>query len=131
MSDFLDELARLIERYRAGNKGATPKAPEQEPPPPAAPEPDEPFIEPGEYEDRRYRSRKVYCLASDASERTGEIPARPSASRRVFRYLQKYEVGTVKQISHSLNLDKKTIGNSLAALNQVGLVEALDLPKNE
>lgn len=87
----------------------------------------EPFVDPAETEDRRLRSRKVYSLAEAAQENTQLIPDRPSSCRRVFRYLQKYEIGTVKQIAASLALDKKTIGNALSALKLAGLIDAVDL----
>jgi hypothetical protein len=128
--DLVTQILELLaEHQRAGVVQATPTTPPEAMPHIDETETDD-FVDPSETEDRRMRSRKVYFLAEGASDKTNQIPTRPSACRRVFRYLQKYEVGTVKQIAHSLQLEKKTIGNALAALKQVSLVDAGELPKN-
>lgn len=79
--------------------------------------------------DQRFRSRKVYYLAPNALQKMDKIPARPSACRKVFRYLSKFDAGTVKAISKELILEKKTVGNALAALKSVKLIQSTDLPK--
>lgn len=79
--------------------------------------------------DGRLRSRKVYALAPGALNRTHKIPDRPSSCRKVFRYLRDYEVATVKQIAHSLHLEKKTVGNALAELGKVKLLAIIPLPR--
>ena len=79
--------------------------------------------------DGRLRSRKIYHLAAGAINRGHLIPSRPSSCRKVYRYLQKYEVGTVKQMAHALMLEKKTIGNAIAELMKVKLVLAVSLPR--
>lgn len=80
-------------------------------------------------DDHRTRSRKVYFLTQGALDRMDRIPARPSACRKVFRYLTKFDAGTVKAISKELILEKKTIGNALVELSKVGLIKSSDLPR--
>lgn len=111
---------------------------------PAMPEPEESFdddLEPGnpdpspldndpDLQDRRERSRKVYMLADKATLKLHLMPERPSSCRRIITYLRNYEVGTTKQMAHALKLEKKTIGNGLAELLKVKLVNAVDIPKS-
>jgi hypothetical protein len=131
-TNFLDEMAALIEKWREGGGGpANPASASEEDDSEQGIIDEDPFVDATEVEDRRNRSKKVYYLTANATDMTEKIPPRPSACRRVFRYLQKYEVGTVKQMSHSMNLEKKTIGNALAALKGVKLVDASELPKNQ
>jgi hypothetical protein len=121
---FFDELIELIKQHR----GSVPPRPATTP----APEPTHPTEEDTDdidLVDQRFRSKKIYYLSEGAEQHTNKIPKVPGSARRVFGYLRKYEVGTVKQIAHTLNLEKKTIGNALAALVTAGLVDRFDLPK--
>lgn len=93
------------------------------------PNPSEEDLDDPSLNDQRFRSRKVYYLAPNALQKMDKIPARPSACRKVFRYLSKFDAGTVKAISKELILEKKTVGNALAALKSVKLIQSTDLPK--
>lgn len=131
MQEFLVELRKLT-ALKVADRGLAHPLPE-----PEEVEEDAPDTEAGEdsllddpdLADGRLRSRKIYHLAAGAINRGHLIPTRPSSCRKVYRYLQKYEVGTVKQMAHSLMLEKKTIGNAIAELMKVKLVVAVSLPR--
>lgn len=134
----MNDLARMVKGLTEDETPATPAPPARQRQAPAAPpaeDRDETDVDAGEtlvdsdLRDGRERSRKVYHLTHGALNRAHKVPDRPSSCGKVYRYLVKYDVGTTKQIAHSLMLDKKTIGNSLAELLKVGIVNAIDLPK--
>jgi hypothetical protein len=130
---LLVQLRDLIRKLVADNAATPPLAPpvkveaEVEPQIPEAVGEEEEEID--VEEDRRLRSRKVYYLSAGADGKLDRIPKQPYSCRRIVAYLKKYEVGTVKQIAHALNLEKKTVGNAIAVLKQVKIVTSTDLPK--
>jgi hypothetical protein len=79
--------------------------------------------------DGRLRSRRVYFLTAGAENRGSEVPTVPSGCRKVFKWLLRNEVGTVKMIATGLDLDRKTIANVLSALTTAKLVGLHELPK--
>lgn len=130
-NDMIREFMELVDRWRGpAPTGVTLASQENQDSELQDMVEENPFVDPSEFEDRRNRSRKVYTLTVGATEHTADIPARPSACRRVFRYLQKYEIGTVKQMAATMGLERKTIGNALSALKLANLVDAIEIPRS-